>query len=205
MPYGFNFDLTRIPKTFFAELVLVAYKGNVYTKLGTRAKTLVKKFKISELIGLDPSDAITLVEDLIMIYAKNIEYKSSFKSANKKAIFLPHCSRKYMDGQCKATFDPTVPAYTCKACSEDCLVNQAARMAKEKMYDVYVVPGGSCIPKIMKERGYDGMIGIGCSQELKMGAILLEKSTVSGQGVPLTKNGCANTKFELDTLRATLR
>jgi len=204
MPYGFNFDLNRIPKAFFRELVFIAYKGNVHAKLGTRAKTLVKKFKISELIGVDLGDAITLVEDLIMIYAKNMEYKSSFRSTNKRAIFLPHCSRKYMDSRCKATFDPDIPAYMCNFCSEDCLINQATKIARNKQYDIYIVPGGSCIPKILRERRYDGMIGVACSQELKMSASLLEKLNIPGQGIPLTKNGCANTKFELDTLKTTL-
>jgi hypothetical protein len=204
MPYGFNFDLNSIPKTFFKELVLIAYKGNVHAKLGTRAKTLVKKFKINELTGVDFGDAITLVEDLITVYAKNVEYQPSFRSTNRRAIFLPHCSRKYMDGRCKATFDPAIPAYMCNSCSEDCLVNQATKIARSKMYDVFVVPGGSCIPKILKERGYDGMIGVACSQELKMSTSSLDALKVSGQGIPLTKNGCANTKFELDTLRAVL-
>ncbi|MGQ9782173.1 MAG: DUF116 domain-containing protein [Nitrososphaeria archaeon] len=205
MPYGFNFDLARIPKAFFKELVIIAYKGNVYTKMGERARSLVKKFKISEIIGLDPSDAITLVEDLIMVYAKNIEYNSSFRSSRKRAVFLPHCARKYMDGRCKATFDPSIPSYICNSCSEDCLVNQAIKVARARMYDVYVVPGGSCIPKILQKGGYDGMVGVGCSQELKMGVTLLERSGVSGQGIPLIRNGCANTKFEIETLISTLQ
>jgi hypothetical protein len=205
MPYEFNFDLARIPKAFFKELVMVAYRGNVHARIGARARFLVKKFKISELIGLDPSDAITLVEDLIMVYAKNIEYKPSFKSSSKRAVFLPHCARKYMDGRCKATFDQTIPTYICNSCSDDCLVNRAVKIAKEKGYDVYVVPGGSCIPKILQQGGYDGMVGVGCSQELKMGVALLERSGVSGQGIPLTKNGCANTRFEIETLISTLQ
>jgi hypothetical protein len=204
MPYGFNFDLNRIPKAFFKELVLITYKGNVHVKLGARAKMLVKKFKISELTGVNLGDAITLVEDLITVYAKNVEYKPSFQSSNKRAVFLPHCSRKYMDGRCKATFDPVIPTYKCNSCSEDCLINQATKIARNKLYDVYVVPGGSCIPKILKEGGYDGMVGVACCQELKMSSSLLNELTVPGQGIPLTKNGCSNTKFELDSLKATL-
>lgn len=74
-------------------------------------------------------------------------------------------------------------------------------MGKSKGYDVFVLAGGSCIPKILKKSGYEGAIGVACSDELKMAGDYLERLGLSGQAVPLTKNGCANTKFSLDTLR----
>ena len=47
-------------------------------------------------------------------------------------------------------FDETIPSYVCAHCSPDCLVNKADDVAKKKGYDVYVVPGGSCVGKILK-------------------------------------------------------
>jgi hypothetical protein len=204
VPYKFNFDLTSIPKNFFKELLIVAYKANTYGKIGLKAKNLVKKFRLNEIIGIDLYEAISLVEDLLTVYVKNIQYKPLFESTNKRALILPHCARKYMDSRCKAVFDPNVPTYICQACSEDCLVNQSSKIARERGYDVYVVPGGSCLPKILKERGYEGVVGVACSQELKLAISVLEKFDIPGQGVPLIRNGCSNTKFELEALNSIL-
>ena len=204
MPYKFNFDLTSIPKNFFKELLIVAYKANTYGKIGLKAKNLVRKFRLNEIIGIDLYEAISLVEDLLTVYVKNIQYKPLFESTNKRALILPHCARKYMDSRCKAVFDPNVPTYICQACSEDCLVNQSSKIARERGYDVYVVPGGSCLPKILKERGYEGVVGVACSQELKLAISVLEKFDIPGQGVPLIRNGCSNTKFELEALNSIL-
>jgi hypothetical protein len=39
---------------------------------------------------------------------------------------------------------------------------------------------------------------------LKMGGDYLQHLGLTGQAVPLTKNGCANTKFNLQTLKKTM-
>ena len=109
-----------------------------------------------------------------------------------------------MDGRCKAIFDASVPSYVCAHCSPDCDVNKADRFAKEKGYDVYVLPGGSCVPKILKAHNYEGIVGVACGEEVKMSFGLLASMKVTGQSVPLLKNGCANTVFNLDTLSKTL-
>jgi hypothetical protein len=105
-----------------------------------------------------------------------------------------------MDGRCKAQFDPEVPSYTCAHCSDDCVVNKADHYAKSKNYDVYVVPGGSCIPKILKCTSYEGVVGVACGEEMKLMGNLLDSMDVRGQGIPLIKNGCANTTFNMDTV-----
>jgi len=105
-----------------------------------------------------------------------------------------------MDSKCKAFFDASIPSYTCAHCSEDCLVNKAESYAKKKGYDVYVVPGGSCILKILKQNPYEGVVGVACGEEVKMGVAALENITVGVQVIPLIKNGCANTAFNMKTL-----
>jgi len=84
------------------------------------------------------------------------------------------------------------------------LINRATSIAKKKGYDVYVVPGGSCIPKILRSKGYEGALGVACGEESKLSGELLENMGVACQAVPLIKNGCANTVFEIETLSKTL-
>ncbi|MGW8288944.1 MAG: DUF116 domain-containing protein, partial [Candidatus Bathyarchaeia archaeon] len=98
----------------------------------------------------------------------------------------------------------SIPSYTCAHCSEDCLVNKADQLAKKRGYDVYVVPGGSCISKIMKSNSYEGVVGVACGEEVRLGKGALGCMNVAVQGVPLIKNGCANTAFNMETLVKTL-
>jgi len=200
MPYKFSFDLSRIPKSFFKELARAAHEKNVHRRMGEKARHLAEKFKIQELTGLDVPDAITLVEDLVDIYVRNLSEKEKFQKVKKRALFLPHCSRKYMDNRCQARFDPEIPSYICAHCSPDCLVNQGTTLGKKKGYDIYVLPGGSCVLKLLKNRSYEGIIGVACTQELKMAEKILKSFSIVGQAVPLAKNGCANTKFNIESL-----
>jgi hypothetical protein len=204
MPYKFTFDLSRIPRFFFAEITKASYQKGVHKRIGRTTQELIRKFKIQEATGLNLSDAVLLLEDLIDIQARNFVEREKFLTTRKRALFLPHCSRKFMDGRCKATFDASVPSYICAHCSEGCLVNQAVSLAERKGYDAYVLPGGSCIPKILRTRGYEGAIGVACGEETRLSGDMLEKLDIAAQAVPLIKNGCANTIFNVETLTKTL-
>ena len=204
MPYKFTFDLSKIPRFLFREIDKAGYQASVHEKVGKRAQDLIKKFKIDEATGLNLSDAAVLLQDLIDMQAKNMTEREEFVHAKKRALFLPHCSRKHMDNHCRAIFNPDVPSYTCSHCSPDCLVNRASTFATKKGYDVYVLPGGSCIPKILKVKGYEGVVGVACGEELKLGGGMTESMGIAGQAIPLIKNGCANTVFNVGTLFKTL-
>lgn len=204
MPYGFSFDLSRISKSFFKELARVANEKNMHRRIGERARSLAEKFRIREITGLDVSDALMLVEDLVDIYVRNLSQRGMFLETKKRALFLPHCSRKYMDNRCQARFDPEIPSYHCAQCSQDCPVNQATALGKERGYDVYVLAGSSCIPKILKNHSYEGVVGVACSQELRVGGDYIGNNGLQGQAVPLTKNGCANTWFSIESLKRIL-
>jgi len=200
MPYKFTFDLSRISRFFFAELAKASYETGMHEKVGKTAQKIIKKFKIQEATGLNVSDAVLLLQDLMETHARNIIERERFVQTRRRALFLPHCSRKYMDSRCKAFFDPSIPSYVCAHCSSDCSINRATSFAKEKGYDVYIVPGGSCIPKILKENDYEGVVGVACGEEIKMSGELLKEMGMAGQAVPLIKNGCANTAFNIETL-----
>jgi hypothetical protein len=204
MPYKFTFDLSRIPRFFFAEITKASYQKGVHKRIGKTTQEIIRKFKIQEATGLNLSDAVVLLEDLIDIQARNLVQREKFMKTRRRALFLPHCSRKFMDSRCGAIFDPSAPSYICAHCSEECLVNQAVSIAERKGYDVYVLPGGSCIPKILRTRCYEGAVGVACGEETKLSGDMLDKLDIAGQAVPLIKNGCANTIFNIETLSKTL-
>jgi hypothetical protein len=200
MPYKFTFDLSKIPTLFFSETAKVAHHKNV----GVKLQQIIRRFKIEEATGLNLSDVVMLLQDLIDMQAENLSEKERFDKTKSRALFLPHCSRKYMDSRCKASFNQNTSSFECAHCSGDCLVGRAVVFAEKRNYDVYILPGGSCISKILKAKKYEGIVGVACCNEIKVGVDLLKLSRVSSQTVPLIRNGCANTSFNVETLFRTL-
>jgi len=200
MPYKFTFDLSKVPLFFFTEIATVSYQKGMHKTLIKTLQEIILKFRIQEATGLNLSDSL----DLIDLQSVNMIERGKFLQTKKRALFLSHCIRKYLDGRCKAVFDPSIPSYSCAHCSEDCLVNKSDCLARKKGYDVYVVPGGSCVPKILKNRRYEGVVGIACGEEMKVLGPLLDSMDVAGQAVPLLKNGCSNTFFNMETLARVL-
>jgi hypothetical protein len=204
MPYKFTFDLSPVPRFFFAEIARISYQKGMTKTLFHTLQDVIRKFKIQEATGLNLSDAVVVIQDLIDMQAVNLMERKRFLQTKKRALILPHCSRKFMDCRCKAMFDAAIPSYVCAQCSPDCLVNKANEMAKKKGYDVYVVPGGSCVGKILNSANYEGVIGVACGEELKLAVDFLCENGLAGQSIPLIKNGCASTVFNMDTLVKTL-
>jgi len=204
MPYKFTFDLSKVPRFFFKEITKASYQSGMHKTVFKTLQKIIKKFKIQEATGLNLSDAVVVIQDLIDMQARNLLEREKFVQTRKRALFLPHCSRKYMDNRCKAAFDPAVPSYTCAHCSPDCLINKADSFARRKGYDVYILPGGSCVPKILKDKAYEGVIGVACGEEVKICGEVLGSMNIAGQAIPLIKNGCANTVFSIETLVKTL-
>ncbi|MEM2998918.1 MAG: DUF116 domain-containing protein [Candidatus Bathyarchaeales archaeon] len=200
MPYKFTFDLSKVPRFFFTEIAKISYQKGMHKTFLTNLQDIIKKFRIQEATGLNLSDAIVILQDFIEVQSVNLLERKKFLQAKKRALLLPHCSRKYMDSRCKAFFDANIPSYTCAHCSPDCLINRAENIAKKKGYDVYVVPGGSCISKILTRNQYEGVVGVACGEEVKLAVSALGQMDIAGQAVPLIKNGCANTVFNMETL-----
>ncbi|MCD6530313.1 DUF116 domain-containing protein [Candidatus Bathyarchaeota archaeon] len=204
MPYQFSFDLTKISRSLFADIARLANDMKMHRRIGEAARNLLERFRIHEITGLNVSDALTLIEDFIDIQIRNLTEREKFLKAGRRVLFLPHCSRKYMDNRCQAKFNPDIPSYVCAHCSPDCLINTATRLAEDRGYDVYILPGGSCIPKIMREGKYEAVVGVACGEEIKLAYSFLDKLKVPVMAVPLIKNGCAYTKFNIQTLEQVL-
>ena len=200
MPYKFTFDLSNVPRFFFTELATISCQKGMHTTVLKTSSDIITKFKIEELTGLNINDALVLLHDLIDMQVANLNEQNKFLESKKRALLLPHCSRKYLDNRCQASFDSNIPSYICAHCAEDCLINKADKIAKEKGYDVYVLAGGSCIPKIFNNTKYEGVVGVACGEEAKMLRSPLSNKGLAVQAIPLIKNGCANTVFNIETL-----
>ena len=105
MPYKFTFDLSKVPHFFFAEIAAVSYQKGMHRTLIKKLQEMIFKFKIQEATGLNLSDALVLLQDFIDLQAVNMIERGKFLQTKKRALFLSHCTRKYLDGRCKAAFD----------------------------------------------------------------------------------------------------
>lgn len=204
MPYQFSFDLTKVSRSFFRGVAEAAHKRKLHIRFGDAALRLLERCRVQQITGLDVTHAMMLLEDLVDIQMKNLSNRERFLRTSRRALLLPHCARKYMDNQCKAVFDQNIPSYSCSHCSPDCLVNQATLTGEERGYDVYVLPGGSCIQQVLQKGGYEALVGVACGEEIRLAEGLLERTGLPGQNVPLIKNGCANTWFNIRTLKTVL-
>jgi len=204
MPYKFTFDISKAPQHFFIELAIVGNQMGIQKVLEKTLQELIRKFKIQEVSGLNIQDTVVLIQDLLKMQTLNLVQKPKFSQTKNRALFLPHCSRKYMDSRCQAIFEAPLNSYVCAHCSPDCFVNKAETVAKEKGYDVYVLSGGSCVPNILKQKNYEGVVGVACGPEVAMSGEKLSSLGVAWQSIPLLKNGCANTFFNMETLIKTL-
>jgi hypothetical protein len=175
----------------FKEISEFSEKGRIADeKIGEIAINLVKKFNVDKITGLPACDSIIVIEDLINANIKNSLHREHFLKTNKRVLFLPHCCRKYMDSRCMAGFDTETSSYICKHCSNDCQVHKATELSKKENFDVYVLPGSSCVN--------DGVIGVACTEEISLSTKILEKFNIAVQNIPLIKNGCSGTQFNFE-------
>jgi hypothetical protein len=205
LSYNFTFDLSKLSQSLFKEISEFSDQRKITEKIGERARYLVKKFKVDKITGLPMRDSITVIEDLLEANLKNSRYKETFLKTNNRVLFLPHCCRKYMDSRCKALFDSENATYICMHCSEDCQVHKASVLAKKEKYDVYIIPGSSCVKKIFQKKKYEGVVGVACTEEISLATKILEKAQISSQNIPLIKNGCSATQFNFLTLQKIIK
>ena len=87
MPYNFVYDLSRLPKNLFRQLIEVAYEKHLHRLVTSHAKNLVQNFRLEEATGLNLTDAITLVGDLIEVQAANILLRALKKQGEELYCF----------------------------------------------------------------------------------------------------------------------
>ena len=177
----------RRRNTFSIELAIVGNQMGMQKVFEKTLQELIGKLRIQEVTGLDIQDAVVLIQDLLKMQTLNLVQKQEFLQTKKRALFLPHCCRKYMDSQCQAVFEPSLTSYVRAYCSPDCFVNKAERIAQEKGYDVYVLSGGSCMPNILKQKKYEGVVGVVCGPEVMMSGEKLSSMGMAWQSVSVAK------------------
>jgi hypothetical protein len=149
--------------------------------------------------------SLGLSEDMIQfthIELRNSVFEPGFKKIpfKDRALFLPHCTRK-LPG-CKATFDED--GYHCKHC-KCCGLDEAVSMAEKLGYkQIYIVPGGSLVKKIIQKYKPKAAVGVCCFAEALISFEATKDTGVVPQLVLLLKDGCKDTLIDLTLLEKKL-
>lgn len=139
---------------------------------------------ICRFFGLDDRDLISF-----SIRLQNSMNKKAFEAVpvEKRAVFLPQCLRS---ARCPASLTPE--GIVCKGCGL-CTTTEALGELRRMGYRVFIVPGSSFIRRMVKKYHPGGIIGVGCTLEVKEGLTLCDQLGIPGMGVVTLKDGCVET------------
>jgi hypothetical protein len=153
----------------------------------------------SALQGIKADTA--LVDDVYISVKNKLNLKAYAKvPRNERALFLPQCLRNSM----KCIAELTDTGYVCKRCGA-CNIPKILDVADELGYTTYIVPGGSMVINIVKEKRPGAVAGVGCYQEVEEAIAKTSLLNIPSQGVPLTKDGCKDTEVDLESVFKVLR
>lgn len=145
--------------------------------------------------------------DQIYVELKNKAYKEDFAKVpvEKRAVFIPQCLRNVKE--CPATFSEY--GWECTKCGK-CIIGDIIEEGEKLGYtQFYIVPGGSLVKKVLKEKVPKGEIkaalGIACWPELAEANEKLSILKIPLQAVPLLRAGCINTLVDLEHVKEALR
>ena len=160
---------------------------------GTRAavKSILAKLKAD----------VTRADEVYVKIQNRLNLKEFSKVPYKKrALFLPHCMR-LSDG-CKAEMGEE--GYVCQHCG-GCDLSPIVKEAKRLGYRVYIVPGGSMIFRIWSKNPPKAALGVACYFELSEALEKVGHMGVPALGVPLEREGCKDTKANINEVIRVMR
>ncbi|MDD3159844.1 MAG: DUF116 domain-containing protein [Candidatus ainarchaeum sp.] len=152
---------------------------------------------IAKSIGLEEK-----LIDEVHIELRNAMYEEAYKKIpiKERYLFLPHCSRN--SKLCKAEQDET--GYHCKHCGQ-CELTKAVKLAEKLGYkNIFIVPGGTMIKNIVKDKRPKAVIGVCCFNEALLAFDMLKGTGVVAQASLLKKDGCKDTILNLEDLEKRL-
>jgi uncharacterized protein len=181
------FLLTLLSVTLILGRILIRQDRLIFPKLLLFTMDMFygifKKF--SENVGVDEK-----IVDQIGVEVRNKVNEKEFKKIEPedKILVLPHCLRHK---DCEAKLESS--GLACKNCNR-CVIGVLKGKAEDQGYKVFIIPGSTFLKKIVEKNKFKAVLGVACYQDLNLGMTKLSK--FSCQGVPLSRDGCMNTKVD---------
>lgn len=167
------------------------------------SKTKVSGIAVEKLeqlaakMGVDEKQLLQLYVD-----TKNNASKRKFATApySERILLLPQCLRSR---NCPAELKEF--GYECMECGK-CDIPEIIHQAEKLGYkDVFIIPGGSVVTKILNKEKPKACLGVSCLKELVLGSFVCEKLGVVAQGITLLRDGCVETAVNWKKVKNVLR
>lgn len=138
--------------------------------------------------------------DQIYIDLMNRINETRFRSvpASEIMIFLPQCLR---NSKCPGPLDDE--GYHCRECGR-CKIADVMKIARRLESKVFILPGGSIVPRLLKKYNPKAVVGVACFRELSMAVSIVTRMNIPLQAIYLLRDGCRNTDFNLYELKEVL-
>lgn len=135
------------------------------------------------------------VSDEVFVELNNLNNLDAFEGEEGDvAVFMPHCLRH--PDHCIA--EKTENGFDCKSCME-CEIG-VVQEELDGVADVYMVPGGGMVRKILSREDYSTVVGVACFPELELGKKLTDSLGMPTQMVALEEAGCQDTSVDADAV-----
>jgi uncharacterized protein len=176
-----------LPATLILGRILIKEDRLIFPKLLLFTMDVFYGFfkKFSENLGVDGK-----IVDQIGVEVRNRDNEKLFRKVKPqdKILVLPHCLRH---NECEATLEAS--GLVCKDCQR-CVIGVLKDKGESMGYHVFIIPGSTFLKKIVENYKFKAVLGVACYQELNLA--MMKLSNFPGQGVPLLKDGCMNTKVD---------
>jgi len=152
--------------------------------------------KLAAKMGVDEKELFQLY-----VKTKNTASREKFAATpyRERILLLPQCLRSR---ECPAKLGEY--GYECQECGK-CNIKEVIHMAKTLGYeDVFILPGGSIVTKILAKARPKACLGVACLKELVLGSFVCEKFGIIAQGVALLRDGCVETLVDWKSINDAL-
>ncbi|MGE5608679.1 MAG: polyprenyl synthetase family protein, partial [Bacillota bacterium] len=118
---------------------------------------------------------------------------------NRRLLLLPHCLSDR--AACAGTYDSI--GLHCAGCGS-CTIGDLKAQAERLGYQVIVAEGTSSVLMKILDGQVDAIIGVACLDSLEKSFHRIVELGIPHLAVPLLKDGCADTKVEIDQIKSLL-
>jgi len=140
--------------------------------------------------------------DRVYVQIKNNAMKNKVSRIDfeERMVMVPQCLRH--PEECESELEEW--GHKCNRCGK-CDIDDLISIADKLGYGAfYTIPGSSMAKKLLKEKNYRAVIAVACYSELVEGFEAAHVFDVPVQGIPLEREGCVNTKVDLDKVEEKL-
>jgi len=176
-------------------LILVISKRRLFPRFTDIVLTTLSQpvRTLRNFLHIDPIILNEVVIALINAFTDE-EYKTT--PPDRRMLFLPQCLNS-LDCPVKTSSDEGIVCLGCGRCE----IKSIVEFSKDLGVEVYLVPGGGFVRRIIRNKKPGAVAGVACAIELYDMMRTLTRKGVPAQGILLAKSGCIETLVDWNEVK----